>query len=87
MRLLDLHRLHEPGLVPQWRPRLIQVMYSFTGSQILGRLSVSSYRLMARTWEAIPKAETTVATYRQASTALQSGPILIAPEPVRGKKP
>ena len=70
MRLLDLWSVARPGPERQWRRRLIRVTYSYTELQILGAVSVLSCPLMERTWEASPKATTTVDTYRQASTSL-----------------
>ena len=60
--------------------RRIQVICSLTGSQISGAISALSCLLMARMWEALPRAEVTVATCRQASTPLPSG--LIPTRPV-----
>ena len=51
-----------------------------------GAISALSCLLMARTWEALPRAETTVATCRQASTSLPPGLIPIKPVPVRREK-
>ena len=64
--------------------RLIQVICSLTGSQTSGAISALSCQLMARMWEALPRAEATVATYRQVSTTLSPGLIPILA--VRGRR-
>ena len=70
----DFHRVrNEPaGLRPR-RYRLIQVICSSTALQISGAISALSSQLMARMWEALPRAEATVAICRQVSTQLSSG--------------
>ena len=55
----------------------IQVICSLTGSQTSGAISALSCLLMARMWEALPKAEVTVAICRQVSTTLPSALIPI----------
>ena len=67
--------------------RRIQVACLCTASRILGRIWPLLCLLMARTWEALPKAETTVAIYRQASTASLCASIPIAAVRVRGGRP
>ena len=70
----------------QARPRqcrLIQLICSLTGSQTSGAISALSCLLMARMWEALPRAEATVATCRQASTTII---VRVDPNP-GGKRP
>ena len=64
----------------------IQLICSLTGSQTSGAISALSCLLMARMWETLPRAETTVAICRQASTSLPPGLIPIPAVPVRRKK-
>ncbi len=59
----------------------------FTGWQISGAISALSCQSMARTWEALPRAETTTVTCRQASTALPRELIPIRAGSARGERP
>ena len=63
---------------------------SFTrlpGRKFREPISVLSCPLMGRMWEALPRAETTVATCRQASTRLPPGLIPIRAGSARDKRP